>query len=180
MALATEVLMAEHRGIELMLNAMERNAPKIVAGDADQLPFFETAIDFLRNFADNCHHYKEERLLFPALAERGVPTLGGPIGIMLSEHEQGRAYIRAMAEAVSQGKGGQSDAYSRVASAATGYVALLRAHIQKEDTVLFPWAERVMTRDELTAMAEQFDVVELEVMGEGTHERYHRMLDNLE
>jgi hypothetical protein len=57
---------------------------------------------FFRNFADRCHHSKEEDELFPKMVEHGIPKEGGPIGVMLMEHDQGRAFVRGMSEAAEQ------------------------------------------------------------------------------
>lgn len=176
---ATQVLMNEHRGIERMLAAMEREAPLLEAGDASVVGLFEQAVDFLRNFADGCHHYKEERLLFPMLVEHGAANEGGPVGVLLGEHVRGRAEIQAMEAAIQRHRIGDSTALADLAGAARRYVQLLREHIRKEDEVLFPAADRLLTPDEQTRLVSEFDRVELEVMGEGTHERYHRMLDAL-
>lgn len=59
-------------------------------------------IGFLREFADRCHHDREEGILFPALVNAGIPEQDGPIGVMLAEYVEGRAFIRAMETAVSR------------------------------------------------------------------------------
>ncbi len=59
MGSATQTLMDEHRGIERMLTAMEARLPQLDAGDGSVVPVFEQGVDFLRNFADRCHHHKE-------------------------------------------------------------------------------------------------------------------------
>lgn len=179
MASATEILMGEHRGIERMLAAMEAKLPRLDAGDGSVVPVFEQGVDFLRNFADRCHHHKEELLLFPKLVERGVPNQGGPIGVMLGEHEMGRAEIRAMDEAIQRYRAGDRAALAGLSGAAQRYITLLRQHILKEDQVLFRMADRVLSADEQAQLAADFDRVEEDVMGPGTHERYHRMLDSL-
>jgi hemerythrin-like domain-containing protein len=48
----------------------------------------EESVNFLRHFADECHHFKEEKLLFPLMEEDGIPREGEPIGMMLVEHEE--------------------------------------------------------------------------------------------
>lgn len=179
MAKATEILMSEHRGIERMLAALERDVPKLEAGDASVVPVFVQGVDFLRGFADRCHHHKEEQHLFPALKAKGVPVEGGPIAVMLQEHDQGRAYIRAMGAAIARYQAGEQAALKDLAAAASGYVQLLRAHIWKEDNVLFQIADQALGAEEQQSLAETFDRVEVEVMGVGTHERYHKMLDSL-
>ncbi len=98
---------------------------------------------------------------------------------MLGEHETGRAEIRAMDEALGRYRAGDSAALSDLAGAARRYIALLRQHIAKEDQVLFQMADRVLSPEEQVQLTADFDRVEQDVMGEGTHERYHRMLDSL-
>ena len=179
MASATQVLMDEHRGIERMLAAMEAQAPRLEAGEGGPVTLFEQGVDFLRNFADRCHHHKEELLLFPLLVERGVPSRGGPIGVLLAEHEMGRAEIRAMDEAIRRYRAGEVSALDELAASARRYVALLRQHIRKEDEVLFRMADDVLSSDDQARLAADFDRVEQDVMGPGTHERYHKMLDSI-
>src|ERR1051326_6848001 len=96
--LPTEVLSREHRAIEKMLAELEDEIRRAQAGGPFPRAFFDQALDFFRNFADGCHHAKEENLLFPRMKERGVPEHGGPIGVMLSEHDEGRAYLKAVRE----------------------------------------------------------------------------------
>ncbi len=179
MGIATNVLKDEHRGIEKMLGAISKAVPALRAGDATSLPLFEQAIDFFRGFADACHHYKEEKVLFPALVAKGFSTEQGPVAVMLAEHEQGRAFIRAMADAVARQKSGDAKALGDLAYAAERYADLLTAHIQKEDNVLFTMADRALSEAEQTKAAEEFERAEAEVVGPGVHERYHRLLDTL-
>jgi hemerythrin-like domain-containing protein len=90
---ATEVLSNEHRLIERVLAVVEKLAAAPVAGSLDG---WKQALDFFSHFADQCHHFKEEQVLFPAMAEGGIPRDGGPIGMMLTEHEDGRDLVRLM------------------------------------------------------------------------------------
>ncbi len=170
---ATETLKHEHRVIELVLGAIDREARKAARGEPVDPAFFAQAIDFIRNFADKCHHGKEEGILFKAMAEKGVPVEGGPIGVMLGDHEEGRRFVRTAREALDR-----SDLRA-VAENLMKYTALLRQHIMKEDNVLYPMAERVMSQAELDDLVERFETVEREEMGEGTHERYHELAHTL-
>jgi hemerythrin-like domain-containing protein len=95
-------------------------------------------IEFFIVFVDKCHHGKEEELLFPALEAIGVQRDGGPIGVMLAEHQQGREYVQKMNEAFSQYNEGDRAAATKLAKNARAYIALLRQHIDKENNVLFP------------------------------------------
>ena len=55
----------------------------------------------------------------------------------------------------------------------------MRAHIGKENNILFQIAEQLLTPDEQTTLAEQFEKIEVEKMGAGTHERLHAKMDKL-
>jgi hemerythrin-like domain-containing protein len=176
----TETLMTEHRAIERMLAVLETAAQRLDAGERPRPDLFREAVDFVRNFADRCHHGKEEENLFPRMEARGVPRNGGPLGMMLMEHDQGRAYVGAMAGAIDAYEAGDQAAARTIAENAHGYVELLRAHIMKENNVLFPMADRVLSADDQRELTARFDQVETELMGPGVHERYHKLLDDLE
>ena len=73
---ATEALKHDHRIIEKVLTVLEKVSQNPREASLDK---WEKAIDFIRNFADKCHHLKEEKILFPAMEEHGIAREGGPI-----------------------------------------------------------------------------------------------------
>ena len=175
----TEILSGEHRIIEQVLGCLEKMALECaVQGQLDKTSA-EQALDFFRNFADRCHHGKEETHLFPAMEAKGFPRQGGPTGVMLYEHEQGRAHIQAMAGALEGAAAGKSDAVSQFVTHAHGYIGLLREHIEKEDHCLFTMADQALTDDDQQRLLAAFEHVEHEHMGLGTHEKYLRMAEEL-
>jgi len=176
---ATAVLRKEHEAILKMLDVTEEVARRLNAGEQFTPETLASLLQFFRLFADKCHHGKEEDLLFPQLEKKGMPRTGGPLGVMLAEHEQGRALIRQMAEATEAYPNQPQKAGPAWAQAARGYVGLLRAHIDKENNVLFVMAERMLTPGEQTELAEGFEKFEVEKMGAGTHERLHAMMAKL-
>jgi len=140
----------------------------------------ERIVEFFRVFADKCHHGKEEDLLFPAMEKAGVPKERGPIGVMLAEHQQGRGYVRGMAEDIDRQKKGDPKALVDFAQNAQNYVALLTQYIKKEDNVLFPMGEKVLSKETQQDLVEGFEKIEVERIGEGTHEEFHKLLRHLE
>jgi hemerythrin-like domain-containing protein len=128
-----DILEAEHRSIESGLAALEQSLRP-----QPDWPLLSQILHFVRGYADQFHHAKEEDLLFPRLVERGLPGDSGPIGCMLDEHEEGREYVRSMLAAIEKQDAG------RLQSAGRAYVALLRQHIAKEDGILFPMARRLL------------------------------------
>jgi len=174
---ATALLSDEHRVIERVLAAVERLTQR-PAGEA--VESWKKALDFIRHFADQCHHFKEEQVLFPAMEAHGIPSEGGPIGMMLLEHEEGRSYVRAMFDALAKIEARDASAQSALFENARQYLRLLREHIQKEDEILFPMAENVIPADEQRNLLSRFAEHEAQEMGEGTHERYLKIAGELE
>lgn len=175
----TETLKHEHDVILLVLEAVEREARAIRHAGKVDAERVGKMIDFIRNFADKCHHAKEENLLFVRFEQRGIPREGGPIGVMLAEHEKGRAHVRVVAEALPKAAQGDRHAAQAVADNLMDYVLLLRAHIDKENNVLYPMGDRALTEDDQRSLAEAFAKVEAEDLGEGVHEKYHQLAREL-
>jgi hemerythrin-like domain-containing protein len=175
----TETLKHEHKIVLLVLTGAEREARSIETSGAVHVEDVEQMLDFFRNFVDRCHHGKEERHLFPAMQEKGMSAERGPIAVMLHEHEQGRAAVRAIARALDRVKAQEADAGRALAEALLGYVELLRNHIAKEDNVLFPMADGMLSESEQGNLAVLFDRVETEEIGAGVHERYHDLAHRL-
>jgi hemerythrin-like domain-containing protein len=176
---ATQILMSEHRVIERVIRALDTAAERLKLGHPVRPGFFIDATDFIRGFADGCHHRKEEGVLFKALAENGMPVQGGPVAVMLYEHEQGRGLTRLLREAASR-LAGDPSARDAVIENASNYAALLRQHIQKEDHVLFPMSDRVLSPDKQQQVLEGFERLEHEETGEDVHEKYLALADALE
>jgi hemerythrin-like domain-containing protein len=168
----TEILMSEHRIIEVVLECLEKLSQAAIADKRLNREQAEAAVDFIKNFADKCHHAKEEGQLFPVMINKGLPAKGGPVGVMLAEHEQGRDLTKKMADQIQAAAEGNEKAIADFDSYANMYVQLLRMHIHKENNILFPMADRLMSAEDNQALKKQFEVVEKEHIGQGIHEKY--------
>ena len=177
---ATDILKAEHEVIKRVITSLETAADELEQGTAIRPEFFIDATDFIKGFADGCHHVKEEQVLFKTMESYGVPVTGGPIGVMLMEHEQGRKYTRGMREAAQRMAAGDASARAEVIQNARGYATLLRQHILKENDVLFPMADRAIPAAMHESVFEGFEHVEHEETGEGVHEKYLALAEKLE
>jgi hemerythrin-like domain-containing protein len=176
--LPTDDLMNEHRVIERMLGVVDRACDRIEKGQEVEQELFVGAADFFKNFADKCHHSKEEKLLFEKMQERGVSGEVGPIAVMLREHQDGRAHVKRIAE-LSATKTSKKTTEGLV-EASRSYVDLLSKHIQKEDNILYPMANQILTKEDQEELEKGFEAVEEKVMGPGVHERYHNMIEKWE
>jgi hemerythrin-like domain-containing protein len=124
MSKAIDDLMHEHEAILSGLGILDAMVGRLGQKSPPTAEDLRSFIGFLKEFADKCHHGKEEGILFPARVEAGIPEKGGPIGQMLAEHAEGRKLIKGMEAAIA----GDVDARA-FAATANGYATLLRAHI---------------------------------------------------
>lgn len=177
---ATEALKKDHRVIEKMLNVLEVVSNKIEHGEEISAENLKKASEFIRNFADNYHHGKEEDILFKTMEERGFPREGGPIAMMLVEHDEGRGYARAMAGGIEKYASGDSGAKKIIAENARNYAGLLAQHIQKEDSILYMMADNILPEALQRELLNRFDIVEKEKLGEGRRQYYVNLVDELE
>lgn len=174
MSQAIEDLKHEHEVILMSLKILGGICREMesgqIEGNADPRAF----IDFLKEFADKCHHGKEENMLFPALVSAGIARDGGPVGVMLHEHAEGRKLIQQMESGISPTLN-----VPMFLEGAYGYTELLQKHIQKENEILFPMAERVLTPDQLDDLFKAFGEFEEKVIGAGRHDELHELLKKM-
>jgi len=158
---ATQLLMEEHEIILRGLRVLGALADRAERGADVPARAVDEIIEFLIGFADTHHHHKEEEILFPALEVAGFPRDGGPVGVMLQEHDQGRGLIAALRQAAPQANS-SPEARARFATVARGYAQLLSAHIDKENQVLFRMADQAIPREDQRRVDEAFDGFERE------------------
>jgi hemerythrin-like domain-containing protein len=177
---AIDTLMQEHRLIERVLDALEIAADHVTQRDPVRPGFFLDAADFIAGFADGCHHHKEEDVLFDAMGGSGAPDAGGTVDMMLEEHEQGRVFTRAMREAARRLERGDDTGRSPLLTNARRYVALLRDHIMKEDEMLFPMADELLSEPEQAELNLGIERIEREEAAAGTPEKFRALAEKLE
>ena len=156
---AIQMLMDEHKVILRVIAGLEQMAVRLREGVAiDPLLLQETVL-FMREYADRCHHGKEEDLLFPAYIEHGVPPQGCPISALLHEHKSGRELVGQLEKASEAYRQGSGEAGEAVARSIDGIVKLYPNHIWKEDEMVFPMAESVLPAQARKELYRQFKAV---------------------
>ena len=176
---ATQILMQEHVLILAVLDALEHGAQKLAAGTDTPADFFVDASEFIRGFADDTHHRKEEGVLFKALANYGFSPDAGPVAVMLSEHTEARRFTEALTQAAHKLHGGDQSAREDVIMYALAYVRHLRQHIMKENNILFPMADRAVPADEAARIEADFERVERDEIGPAAHPKYEALARKL-
>ena len=177
--LPTEELKSEHDDIRRMLAVVAEMADRLDRGEDVDAADIEKAIDFIRNYADGYHHAKEEDLLFPAMYQAGFPKDGGPVAVMLDEHDEGRAYVRALAEATARYSVGDKTARPEIVEYALSYAGLLDQHIEKENQALYPMADGRMEEGAQAELRAGFDKVSADPKRQADCERCLATLEEL-
>jgi len=137
--MTTNSLRKDHDLIEKVLKSMQTTIQLL--NDSKQIPesILMPVIDFSKNFTNVCHHGKEENSLFPALEKAGMPREGGPIAMMLMEHEITQKISNRIEESAK--KYLDSGDSSQLISDMMEYVEHVSQHLWKENNRLFMMAD---------------------------------------
>ncbi|MCE5308057.1 MAG: hemerythrin domain-containing protein [Acidobacteriales bacterium] len=174
-----ETLEAEHRVIQKVVAGMVVLADRIESGGEIDVALLDRIVEFLQIFADRCHHGKEEAWFFPALARRGVPSYGCPLGGLTMEHQKGRQMVGEFSGAIRACERGEEGAREKLVKALRWLATFYPNHIWKEDYLLFPLAGKFLTPGDQAELAQKFEAVEREV-GHEVHERLTQLAKELE
>ena len=177
----TQAMVDEHKLIKKVIDVLEKAAAKLENNGNIEPEFFDNAADFIRNFADKFHHAKEEDILFKEMIKKGMPERDSPIEVMLIEHDQGRDFVKGMIEANERFRKNRDDrkAIYDIIKNAKGYIELLREHIEKEDEILYPLAERMFAKKEKDRIKKEFNDAEEKKGGEETVKKYKKLYKQL-
>ena len=176
----TEILMNEHRLIEKALDALEAWVAKLgPAKDSADKAELARFVQFIRGFADDYHHGKEEDILFVAMVEHGFPREAGPIAVMLHEHDLGRNLVGVLDGLAQQATPWSDDGRAALGRTAREFASLLRQHIQKEDQVLYPMARARLPVPVQEEMARRFQTFEEQQVSNGESARLRALGDSL-
>ena len=177
----TEILREEHEVIQHLLHVLAAMAERVDHGETVARGDVDDVLVVVVKFADECHHAKEEKALFPAL-RRASPQEGAALVHRLEgDHEAGRHLVAAMRSEAASAESGDARSRSQFVKDARSYAVLLTRHIDAETELLFPLVDRVLPPQERTALAAEFNRIEREEIGAGLHETYegtiHRLAD---
>lgn len=150
------ILVGEHKNIVQLLAVLQSGAERIIANRPPPKAFFETGVQQAKQYADQAHHFKEEYVLFGALAQKHNGDLDAHIERHRNQHEQCRDLLQGISSALAEYEKGTEDAVKVVHRNTTEYVRTLRSHIRSENEVFFPLAEHSLSESEASALLEEF------------------------
>lgn len=174
-----EVLVAEHEMIERAMVVMKSELPKLAPGTKPSRQL-SRAIDFLLQFGDRMHNHKEEDHLFPLMEQRGIPSQGGPIAVMLMEHQAERALLTSMLAQLPDLRRASEDQVAAFVRDGTEYLQVRANHIWKENDVLYPMGNRVLSNEDNDSLVAAFAALDADHYGPEAAAHYAKMLDEVE
>lgn len=171
----TEILMKDHEMTERVFAAAE----KALAEAAPPTPGLVANLrEYLVTYVDRCHNQKEEKALFPRLAARGIPMEGGPVAVMLAEHGKARELVDRIDAAAKGYVDGDKGRLAGLKEAFAEYAALNKQHYWKENDILYPLANRILSPDDAAAIVDEIEEIEQE-LGPGARERYWKLAEEI-
>ncbi|MDU1320214.1 MAG: hemerythrin domain-containing protein [Clostridium botulinum] len=176
-----ELMVNEHKNIKRMLAVIRKYCFKVLKNQQLHYNDFYRIIDFVRNYADKHHHGKEEDYLF----NRMIEEIKGPTEKlvkhgMLVEHDLGRLYMQNLEKALKALENGEEEAKIDIIANAVSYTDLLYRHIEKEDDVVYKFAERNLSKESLKKLDEDCKRIEKEAKEKGIQDKYINLIYELE
>lgn len=170
-------LMIEHRLIERML-ANVKNLLVLVAQTKKIDPLLvDKAVDFIRTYADRTHHGKEEDILFRDLNYKELAEIDRQVmNELIEEHVFGRKTTKALVEANTRYRNGDSSALRDIVSCLNTLVDFYPKHIEKEDKIFFPASRAYFSETEDQTMLAEFMNFDQKMI----HEKYKSVVEELE
>ena len=170
-------LMIEHRLIERMLSVIKGVLAKIESKHEIDPLFVDIAVDFIRVYADQTHHGKEEDILFRELGKKPLTVKDRQImEELIEEHIFGRQTTKALVEANTRYRDGDETALTEIAVKLKTLTEFYPKHIEKEDKVFFPSSRSYFTDEEDQAMLAEFWEFDRKMI----HEKYKSVVEGLE
>lgn len=178
---AIALMVDEHKVIKRMLVVIRKACYGVMNGAEIDYADFESMIDFVRSYADKHHHGKEENILFNKM----VDEIGGAAEKlikhgMLVEHDWGRLFIKELEEALVKVKNGDAEAKLDVIANAISYTHLLHRHIDKEDAVVYTFAQKQLKSETLDKVNQESEAFEEEMKAENVQNKYLQLVEKLE
>ena len=167
-------MMIEHRLIERMIKVMDAKMAEMKTGRKADTAFIETAVDFIRTYADRCHHGKEEDILFRELKKKAISQEHKKVMVeLIEEHKEGRKVTAKLVEANERYLAGDSKALEDILQCVQTLVDFYPRHIEKEDKHFFILVMRYFSKDEQDAMLKEGHAFDQGLI----HEKYRHIVE---
>lgn len=151
------VLEQEHENISEIIELMKNKSIEFINKKSINVEFVELLIFILKEYADKFHHRKEEEILFNKM-QKDLGRIGEVMILngMLVEHEIARGIIFDLSQNINDYKNEKSDEnFVEVIGNLMGYRRHLQKHIEKENTVVYPYGKNNLSEERLKEVEEE-------------------------
>jgi uncharacterized protein len=176
MALWHELLMGDHEVTERVFEAFGNALAKDGGPGVRAVRLART---YFAEYVDGCHNKKEELHLFPLIEKRGIPRTGGPLAVMLNEHEQSKKLLGELVPKMKAYEDGDKSGLEELRKTFAEYSQLLKNHFWKENDILYPMARKVMTEEDGQTVVQGIEAVEAS-LGTDTRAKYYDIAKQVE
>jgi len=166
-----ELLMEDHSTTEKVFEAVIR---ALGNPDGPNPDLIGKAAEYFSVYVDKCHNKKEEEHLFPLIEQRGIPRDGGPLAVMLQEHEQSRGMLARLRPLAERYAAGDREVLTKLKKSIYDYAELLKQHFWKENDILYPMAQRVVSEADQETIIRGIETAEA-ALGADTRAKYYAL-----
>jgi DUF438 domain-containing protein len=174
-----DFLIAEHEMIERAMSVLKNNLDELDTGKYDAVQI-QRAVDFLLEFGDKIHNQKEEGFLFPLMHERGIPTEGGPVAVMIMEHDAERQLLQQMSAQAGSLAEADQETLNKFRREGLEYLIIRAEHIWKENDILYPMARQAMQEGDADKLIVEFNRINTETYGPDAWQKFSAMVSEVE
>ncbi len=171
-------LQHDHRAIQNVMTAMSALADALERGDDVSRELLRDLTRFVDTFADQCHHEKEEKYLFPLLQKKDVPEIHAKLRKLADEHQTGRALASKFERSAVAYLSHRLGSRTQLVRAMRQLAALYDSHIEAEERVLLSLVEDTLSPGEQKWLRDKFSEVEWYI-GLDVHRNYEVLADSM-
>jgi hemerythrin-like domain-containing protein len=170
-------LMIEHRLIERMIKQLKEKSQRFDKEKIVDTLFIDKAVDFIRMYADRCHHGKEEDILFRDLARKQLnPELKKIMDELVNEHSYARNATKKLVSTKEKYGQGDKTVLSDIVKLMVELAKFYPRHIEKEDKHFFLPCMKYFSKEEQAAMLNEFWEFDRKLV----HEKYKAIVEEIE
>jgi len=161
-----------------MLDVTKELAHLLEVGVDVPADMLDAVAEFMRVFGDE-HLKKEEQHLFPALGKGGVTLDGVAVDTLQHDHDRARTLLGKMSEAATAYREKRPKADRRWGRFATEYAVVMRRHIDKEQQIFYPAAEKLLSADDKQSLRQSLERSSDEPVAAERTRHFSQMADSM-
>ena len=170
-------LMIEHRLIEKAIDILKKMKIKILQENKINNLNIHTIIDFIRIYADQTHHGKEEDILFEQLKNKNLDKEDKKMmDDLINEHNYARSLVKELNDANEKFQLGDKSYLNIIIKNIDELINFYPGHIIKEDEIFFPDSEKYFDVSELNEMLASFYEFDKKMI----HRKYKSVVESLQ